>query len=74
MPDYTRRLPVPLDAGKRKKLRTLEDVSAFLLSLPQARQSYPGWQSVARLVMTAAEGGDIAKIETAFRLARMHDP
>lgn len=73
--DWSRPLPEPLDIGKRKKLRTLHDLSQFLLSLSPERQAKRGWQNVTKLAMEAADGtGDASRIPVAFKIARMHDP
>lgn len=67
--DWSRRLSKPIDVGRRK-LRTLHDVRAHLLKLPEDRQHMVGYQRVAHLLMQAADGGEIADIPLAFRLAR----
>ena len=72
-PDWTRALPEPVKLGRRKA-RTLGDVSAFLLSLPDERASKAGWQHVARVAMDAANGGDVRRLAVAIQFARMTDP
>ena len=72
-PDWSRRLPKPITLGRRKA-RTLGDVSAFLLSLPDERAAKAGWQHVARVAMEAANGGDVGRLAVAIQFAKMTDP
>lgn len=71
--DWTRKLTKPIDAGARKKLRTLHDVRAHILALPESKQEWPLYKNVARTLMEAAEGGGTENVNVAMRLARMMD-
>jgi hypothetical protein len=70
--DWSRRLPEPIVVSPRRKLRTLLDVSKFLLALPPERHATPGCQYLAALAIKAAEGrADVAAIPVVFKIARL---
>jgi hypothetical protein len=69
--DWSRPLAKPIDIGGRRKLRTLHDVRAHLLKLPEARQTNAVWQSITRQIIDAAESGETIDLTTPFALARM---
>jgi hypothetical protein len=70
-PDWSRPLAKPIDIGGRRKLRTLHDVRAHLLKLPEARQTNALWQSITRQIMEAAKSGETIDLTTPFALARL---
>ena len=70
-PDWSRPLSKPIDVGGRRKLRTLDDVRAYLLKLPEARQTNAAWQGITRQIMVAAESGETIDLTIPFALARM---
>ena len=70
-PDWSRKLAQPIDVGSRRKLRTLHDVRAHLLKLPEARQTNALWQSITRQIMDAADSGETIDLTVPFALARM---
>ena len=71
--DWSRKLAKPIDIGRRAKLKTLADVRAHILRLPEASQRLPAWQNAAEHLFKAAEGGDLADVSIAIRFARMLD-
>ncbi len=71
-PDWSRALPKPIDIGRRK-LKTLHDVRAHILSLPEDRQGNPVWHNVAGALLQAAEGGDLRHVTIALWFARQLD-
>ena len=62
-----------IDVGRRSKLKSLADVRAHILKLPEDSQRLPAWQNVAASLLKAAEGGDLADVSVALRFARMLD-
>jgi hypothetical protein len=70
MADWSRKLPTPVDLGGRKPLRTLADVRAHLLKLPEERHNWRPVQYVTELVLDAAEGKDVGDITVPLRIAR----
>lgn len=68
--DWTRKLNEPVDLGGRKPVRTLDDVRAHLLSLPEERHEWRPVQYVAELVLEAAEGKDVGDISVVLRMHR----
>jgi hypothetical protein len=70
-PDWSRPLVKPIDVGGRRKLRTLADVRAHLLSIPEERQTNVAWQSITRQIMDPAQSGEMADLTVPFALARM---
>jgi hypothetical protein len=74
MPDWSRRLPAPIKAGRRQ-LRTLHDLRDYILALPRERQDFKTWSYAGSLLVLAAEGKEsVESAVVAFRLARMQDP
>lgn len=76
-PDWTRKLSQPVDLGGRKPVRTLDDVRAHLLSLPEERHEWRPVQYVAKLILEAAAGeytGDVSVPLRMFRYALSHPP
>jgi len=69
--DWSRPLAKPIDVGGRRKLRTLHDVRAHLLNIPQERQTNAAWQNITRQVMAASESGETIDLTIPFALARM---
>jgi hypothetical protein len=70
--DWTRKLAKPIDAG-RKNLRTLHDVRAHILSLPEPKQEWSIYQNVARNLMEASNGGSTESVNASMKLANMMD-
>lgn len=68
--DWTRKLSEPVDLGGRKPVRTLGDVRAHLLSLPEERHEWPPVRYVAKLILEAAEGKDVGDISVVLRMTR----
>jgi hypothetical protein len=69
-PDWTRKLSEPFDLGGRRKLRTLADVREHLMKLPEERQQWRAWQHAAKVLLEAAESGDVRDVEITLRLGR----
>jgi NADPH-dependent 2,4-dienoyl-CoA reductase/sulfur reductase-like enzyme len=69
VPDWSRKLLKPVEIGKRK-LRTLHDLRAHLLTLPEEIHDKPVWRAATEAVLKAAEGGDVQRAAETFRLAR----
>jgi hypothetical protein len=61
--------PVGIKGGP--ELRTLADARAHLLTLPEAQQGEPRWQSVARKLLIACEDGDVEAVTRQIELALM---
>jgi hypothetical protein len=70
-PDWSRKLAKPVDVGQRRKLRTLHDVRAHLLKIPEERQTNAVWQSITRQILDAAQSGETIDLTIEFALARM---
>jgi hypothetical protein len=68
---WSRPLAKPVDAGGRRKLRTLHDVREYLLNLPEARQTNAVWQGIARQIVDAVQSGETIDLTVPFALARM---
>ena len=74
MPDWSRKLLKPVEIGKRK-LRTLHDLRAHLLTLPKEIHDKPVWRAATEAVLSAATDGDVNRAAETFRLAQFvhHD-
>ena len=60
-PAWIRKLSEPVKViGRKAPIATLAEARAFILKLPPARQASNEWQHAAKLMLAAAEGGDIA--------------
>jgi hypothetical protein len=46
--------------GRKSPIATLAQVREFILKLPKPRQTRNEWQYAAKLMIAAAEGGDVA--------------
>jgi hypothetical protein len=60
--DWDCPLARPIRVKGGPELRTLADVRAYLLTLPEREQGEPRWQSVARRLLTASETGDVEAV------------
>ena len=60
-----------IDVGRARKLRTLADVRAHLLQIPEERQTNVIWQKMTQDIMDAAESGKTLDLTIPFALARM---
>jgi hypothetical protein len=54
--------PIPLTDGR--VLRTLNDVRALLVELPEATRLAPHWQRLAELLLSAAQTGGLIDVAT----------
>jgi hypothetical protein len=54
--------PIPLTDGR--VLRTLDDVRALLVELPEATRLAPHWQRLAELLLSAAQTGGLIDVAT----------
>ena len=71
-PDWSRRLPRPLQIPNVMKLVTLSDVRELIEKhLPADYRQKDTWQHVAAQVAEAASGGNIVDVSIALRLALM---
>jgi hypothetical protein len=70
-PGWSRPLAEPIDVGQRRKLRTLADVRAYLLKIPEERQTNVHWQNITRQIRDAAQSGEMIDLTIEFALARM---
>jgi len=71
-PDWSRRLPRPLQIPNVMKLRTLADVRELVEKhLPADYREKDTWQHVAAQLAEAASGGNIMDVLIAVRLALM---
>lgn len=57
-PDWSRRLPRPLEIPGVMTLRTLDDVRKLFGHLPKAFRDRPTWQGVAKQLDAAARADD----------------
>lgn len=69
MPTWSRKLSQPIRTTDGLELRTLSEVRAFMLALPESLSVRNSWQHAARLLMVAADGGDIDALAEQVRLA-----
>jgi len=53
--EWTQRLTEPIALDNGEVLRTLRDARKFILALPEQHQGYVKWQSLARLLLIAAQ-------------------
>jgi hypothetical protein len=60
---WDRSFPVPINVTGGPTFRTLHDVRAYLLDLPQSESHCWPWERAAELVMRAAEGGDLQPLQ-----------
>lgn len=74
MSDWTRPLTEPLrDKRKRKTLRTLADARAYALKLKPHVANDRHWQHAAKLLMQAAEDGEVEAVSLQLKLALLMD-
>lgn len=52
------KLPEPIDVGATRELRTLADIRAYLLALPEHRGAMNIWQHTARCALDEAAKTD----------------
>lgn len=73
MANWNRALPSPLHTKDGRTIATLADGRDLALSLPEEEQGRQAWQRAARLMLEAADGGDIGaaalQLETALFLS-----
>ena len=69
MPGWSRKLLKPVEVGRRK-LRTLHDLRAHLLTLSKESHDKPVWRAATEAVLCAAEDGDVQRAAETFRLAQ----
>jgi hypothetical protein len=62
-------LPRTLFTRDGQEIRTLADAGAYMLDLPNDIQLHSSWQHAARLVMDAAQGGDVTAATNQIALA-----
>jgi hypothetical protein len=67
--DWDCPLARPIGVKGGPELRTLADVRAYLLTLPEREQGEPRWQSVARRLLIACEDGDAEAVTEQLELA-----
>jgi hypothetical protein len=61
MPSWSRKLSEPVKViGRRAPIATLAEAREFILKLPAAHQTRNEWQHAGKLMIAAAEGGDVA--------------
>lgn len=68
MADWTRKLLKRVEVGRRK-LRTVHDLRAHLLTLPEEVHDKSVWRATEAVLRTA-EDGDVKRAAETFRLAR----
>lgn len=71
MPSWSRKLSDPVKViGRKAPVATLAEARAFILKLPAAHQAQNEWQHAAKLLIAAAEGGDVpaATVQLQFAL------
>jgi hypothetical protein len=68
-PDWSRKLRQPVDLDGRV-LRTLADVRAHLIKLPEERREWAAVQHIAGLLLKAANGEDVGDITVPLRMSR----
>lgn len=56
---WSRKLTYTLHTRDGRTLRTLREAVDYMLAMPESRQLLPAWQSATRLVMEAAETGEV---------------
>lgn len=56
-----------------KKFRTLADVRAYVLKLPEGRSERQYWQHLAALLLEACRTGETYEVRRQLMLALLHD-
>jgi hypothetical protein len=67
---FSQPLPKQIHIHRHMKVRTLDDVRAFLLRLTDDQQQYRTWQHVARTTLQAAEDGSVRDVSVALAQSR----
>jgi hypothetical protein len=60
--------PIEIEHGDRR-LATLGEVGAYILSLPQSVQRQELWYAAAETLLEAAKSGHTARVAVVFRMA-----
>jgi hypothetical protein len=67
---WARKLSEPVKViGRKPPIATLSEAREFILKLPAAHQARNQWQHAAKLILAAAEGGDVAEATKQLRFA-----
>ena len=70
MPSWSRKLSEPVKViGRKAPIATLAETREFILKLPAAHQSRNQWQHAAKLMIAAAEGGDVGEATQQLKFA-----
>ena len=70
MARWARKLSEPVKViGRKAPIATLTEARAFILSLPEGYQALREWQHAAKLILAAAEGGDVVEATTQLQFA-----
>jgi hypothetical protein len=67
---WTKELPEPIKLRDGRELRTLSDVRALILRLPETISHNPKWAYATELLLKAAETGKRADVVDAGHQAR----
>ena len=73
MTDWARPLPVPVRLRGGQRLSTLAEVRTYIMGLPEAKHSNTCWLHAVRLLIAAAEGGDLPPLVAQVELALFYD-
>jgi hypothetical protein len=69
-PNWARKLSEPVKViGRKAPIATLAEGREFILKLPAAHQGRNEWQYAAKLMIAAAEGGDVAAATQQLKFA-----
>lgn len=70
MPRWTRKLSEPVKViGRKAPIATLAEAREFILDLPAGHQARNQWQHAAKLMLDAAEGGDVVAATQQLKFA-----
>jgi hypothetical protein len=70
--NWRRRLPRPVRLRSGKTLATLADCRAYCLDLDDYEAARPAWQRTAAMLIEAAEGGDLDRVNRQFEAILLH--
>jgi len=66
---WSRPLARPIAVRGGTKIATLADARAFIIALPAYIQERSSWQHAAKLLLSAADGGDVEPASMQIELA-----
>ncbi len=69
---WRRKIPRPIQIRNGKKLALLSDCRDYALSLDEGESQRDSWQHAVKLMMAAAEGGDLQAVVDQFERILIH--